>query len=288
MYKHNKDLFSQQANVSSYYYTSDSSALQHEIADQFAVLIGNDSASQVSVERLTDASTTSSTSGVITVVNGSTSISAVTDIDNGGMVVGDHIVLNSVAYKIVSIDTAADTAIMDQAYQGASGSVTDANAAFIAAADADASTADWGLRITGEAEPFTVGKDKYRKVAFDLSLGEFGATVVNESREAAKGRGTYEQVAELEWFAQGFDGAVDKFGDSAPIARADAINGAEYDVISIQSANSADSHIISGTRPSGNQMILALPVGTLQGNSVLAVLNPWMASLPRTFANVTV
>ena len=102
------------------------------------------------------------------------------------------------------------------------------------------------------------------------------------------GRGTFEQIAELEYFAQGFDGIIDRVGDSSPALRVDATDGETYDVLGIKWFDTSDQNIISGTKPSANECLIALPDGAAQMTNLLAQLNPWMASLPRAFNAVVV
>jgi len=80
---------------------------------------------------------------------------------------------------------------------------------------------------------------------------------------------------------------MDRVGDSAPTLRADAVVGETYDVISIEHYLHADVNTVSGSRPARQLTMIAIPDGTNQSADVLAILNPWMASLPKSFANVS-
>jgi len=286
-YKHDKELWSQRTRIKSYYYTSGTVATQERIAREFAVLIGNDTDADVTVERLCN-NAAAAPVGVptLTVTNGSRS--ATLSAASASIVAGIYLRIGTVAtltdpvYRVTSVS--GTTVTLDQAFEGTS--ATGVVIGFITAALATAAT--FGLRLTGETLTFTVGKFKYNVVTFDLALSGFGDTVTNESREASFGNGTYEQIAQLEYFAQGFDGIIDRIGDTAPTLRSDATVAETYDVISIEGFDTSDSHIISGTKPSKNQCLLAIPDGAGQANNILAQLNPWMASLPRTFSNVAI
>lgn len=283
-YKHEKTVFSQQGNTTSYYFTSDASATQEEVARNFAVLIGNDTSADVLAERLcNDAG--AALAGTLTVTNNSRSVTM--SVADANVVAGVYMRIGGTAvsdpvYRVTAVNGTSVT--LDERYQGASGTAIAGE--FITAALATA--ADFGIRLTGKTLTFTVGKLKYNVVSFDLALSRFGTTVVNQQQESAIGNGTFEQIAELEYWAQGFDGIIDRVGDSSPTLRADATTGETYDMITVEWADASDSHVISGTHPSKNQLIIALPDGAAQTTNVLAQLNPWMLSLPKGFSAVSV
>jgi len=150
---------------------------------------------------------------ILTVVHGSDKVTAGTAIDNGGMAVGDYLVMSSVAYKVTALDTSNEIATLDTPYQGSSGTVTDANADFITAANAAAG--NWGIKITGVAQPFSLGKLHYRKVRWETTLDSdsFGTTTLTKSQAASEGNGTYNQIAELEWGLNGNHGEFLRMGE---------------------------------------------------------------------------
>lgn len=286
-YKHNTSVNSQQANTKSYYFSSDASATQQEVARNFAVQIGTDSGADVLAERLcSDAGV--ALGATLTVTNESTAVTA--SVANA-LVVGDYVRIGGTAvtdpvYRIATSTNGGVNLVLDEPYQAASG--TGVAAERITAALSQAAATNFGIRLTGEAQDFTVGKLKYNRVAFDLSLGRFGTTVVNQFQERRLGNGVAEQISELEWFAQGFDGIIDRFGDSSPTIRAATVAGETYDTIGIQWVDRSASSPISGTPPSPNELMIALPDGAAQTVNILAQLNPWMASLPKAFAAVVV
>lgn len=289
-FKHDKDMWSEQANKRIFYYTSDASATQAEIAVGLTSAMGFDTflTDDVKVELLTDSAGTACPTGVdtITFTNGSTTISA-TDIDNAtgtsAIAVGDFIrfaadtagtgaEVTDVVYKIVSIDATANTAQLHMPYQGTSGTIDDTDTEIIVAATA--ATAAFGIKLTGIAQPFSVGKLKYNKVRFDVTLKNFGSTAVTYSTAANLGNGSYEQVAELEWFAEGFRKAPDRVGDSAPTYTLMATSGQTYDIISVHAdvANSPN-HAISGQKNAQVQVILAfIETDTVNSHEIAAHL----------------
>lgn len=285
-YKHDKEIWSQQSRIKSYYYTSDASATAEEIARNFAVLVGNDTDSDVLAERLcNDAGVALAGGATLTVTNNSKEVTI--SVADPAIVVGSYLRINGTAvttpiYRVTAVSGTSIT--LDERYQRASGTAIAGEQITAALATA----AIFGITFEGKALTFTVGKFKYNRVAFDLALTNFGTTVITKTQEALLGRGVYEQIAELEYFAQGFDGIIDRVGDSSPTLRADATSGETYDVIYIKWFDTSDQSIISGTKPSPNECMLAVPDGAAQTVNILAQLNPWMASLPRTFAAVSV
>lgn len=296
-FKHDKDMWSEQANKRIFYYTSDASATQAEIAVGLTSAMGLDTflTDDVKVELLTDSAGTACPTAVdtITFTNGSTTISA-TDIDDAtgtaAIAVGDFIrfaadvagtgaEVTDVVYKIVSIDATANTAQLHMPYQGASGTIDDTDTEIIVAATA--ASAAFGIKLTGIAQTFTVGKFKYNKVVFDVTLKNFGSTAITNTTRASLGKGVYSQVAELEWFAKGFRKAPDRFGDSAPDYTLDAASGTAYDTLMIR-GNVADSpnHAISGQKNAMHTVYVFFHDGgsTKQGAATLEILDD--ASVP--------
>lgn len=285
-YKHDKEIWSQQQEVKSYYYTSPTGVSAERIVRNFAVLIGDDTGSDVQVERLcNNAGVAGGSTLTLTNASKAATLAAADALVVAGAYVRIGTATTDPVYRVASVSGL--TVNFDQFYEGASSTGT----AYESITAALATAAIWGLQLTGEVFTFgaaQVGKFKYQRVAFDLSLGDFGDTTVTLTREAALGRGTYEQIANLEYHAQGYDGIIDRVGDSSPVLRTNAVVGETYDAISIEWFDKSDSHIISGTKPSKNQCMLALPDGAAQITNILAQLNPWMASTPKGFASVVV
>lgn len=218
-------------------YKSDASATQVEIANGLAdSLIKNVSREPeklYKVERVTSSTTTAATTGTIAVVNGSKYITAATDIDNGGAVAGDYFVISGVAYKIVAINVGgAQVAELDTPYQGDTNSaVADASCSFITAANAAAG--NWGIKITGKALNFSVGKKHYTKTKWTLTTQGFGTTLVTNSVAATEGSGTYEQAKELEFFLRGNNGEINRMGEPNIFPLVSDVANEPYDIIHI-------------------------------------------------------
>lgn len=286
-FKHDKEMWSEQNNTLYNEYTSDSSATQSEIAAAFAKKYTNPYPAQnadIKVERVCDGTATAiGGSETLTVTNGTTTVTSsgtahalvagdVVRIGGAGSTVGVYIVASASGANIV----------LDSAYQGASATGVAANEM--------SSITSWGLKITGKALTFNIPFYTYLKVAFDVTIGDFGATVVTDAQAASKGNGTYEEAAQAKYLALGYDGFQEIRNNvpAYPLPNQDAVSGTNYDVITIQGYIVDDVATISGAKPAKYQVILFMVDGAAQTTNLLAQLNPWMASTPKAFANVAV
>jgi len=196
-----------------------------------------ESKSYINFERVTSGTISASTSGDITVKNGSKIISCA-DVDNAGVgAIGSYLSINGVVYKIVARDTTStpNTATLDFPYTGASEVVGDALCGVVTAAEAADAGTSFGIKATGKPLKFSVGKMNYKKANWKTTIQNFGTTAVTESAGAYPGSGTYEQAAELEFFYKGNDGEYFRKGApdifDRPIA---TVPGSTYHTLSIQ------------------------------------------------------
>lgn len=180
----------------------------------------------------------SATTGTITATNGSKIILAATDID-GEMSVGDFwregTAVTDDVYRIVSFDTTAQTATLDRPYEGTTQVWGATSTEYITAALGAAG--NWGVSLTGLTLDFTVGKINDKQASWKLSLDSdsFGATNLVNSASADPGTGTYRQVAELEYFANGNNGeAFRNEGRNNFPFTGNADSNETYDVIEIE------------------------------------------------------
>lgn len=288
-FNHDSELWSEQKNIIYNEYTSDSSATASEIAAGFVKKYNNTypaNNADIKVERVCDGTfTVAGGATTATVTNGSKTVTfsgsghnfAVGDVIRIGGATGTYPV-----FLVAAVSGA--TVTLDSAYQGTSGTVANANIGEMS------SITSWGLKFTGKALTFSVGLFKYIKVAFDVTLQDFGTTTVTDSQTASRGNGTYEEVAELEYFALGFDGWLSTRNSVPAVSqpRTDATSGATYDIITIKGYDRTDFGAVSGIKPSPFTIIIAMVDGAAQTTNLLAQLNPWMASTPKSFANVAV
>ena len=137
-------------------------------------------------------------------------------------------------YKIVAIDTTAHTVTLDAPYRGATEVIVNAAAELIPSASGLA--AEWGVSLAGLDLIFVNGKIEDTQAVWDVSLDadSFGVTPLVNSVRATPGTGTYKQVAELEWFANGNNGEAfrNEARNNFPFT-GNALAAETYDVIEI-------------------------------------------------------
>ena len=131
-----------------------------------------------------------------------------------GVSVGDYLRLGTTqtddTYKVISISGLNVT--LDRPVQVPSQIIAANNAEEITSANGLA--ANWGVVLVGAALPFSINKQRYAKVRFDVSLSEsFGSTAVTSLSNANEGTGTFEAVAQLERFLNGFRGESYEMGE---------------------------------------------------------------------------
>jgi hypothetical protein len=281
VYKHNKDMWSEQLNKRVYRYTSDSTATQAEIATEFTKLIINDSFNLVTPERVVAGAGVTPAAGTYTFTQGSKNV---TMPSATALTVGTVLRVGTTTTSPVYIvaNVIGTTAVLDVPYQGPSVNIAAANLQTVAAPTA------WGIKLTSKPLDFEVGMFKYLKVIFEPLLSNFGSTNLTTAQNSSKGIGEWQSVAELEWFAYGFDGITNRIGHPVPAGRSDVVQNANYDVITIEWVNKHKQYAVSGDKPARNLLYIFIEDNAAQTSAVLAQLNPWMASVPGNFATVTV
>jgi hypothetical protein len=287
--KYNDGLFAEQGNTYTYNYTSDSSATSAEIASAFAARVNADS-HNVSAVMLCDNAglalgTGCANADEIFIANGSTTMWGFDDVDdattNAAIEVGDYLrfststlALTDAVYRVVSIDTTANTLELNMPFQGTthSGDLDDTDIKRIPAATA--ATAKFGIKLTGEdlgyGNGWVVGEMPYMKVKWDTNTSGWGTTTVTKTTAASNGSGEYEQIAELEWFALGGHGVYDR-AVGHPVATAvnslQAANAQNYDVVTLEVYTDGDtngiqnSHVIASSSRPKQMIYLCFPTG---------------------------
>jgi hypothetical protein len=231
--------------------------------------------------------------GTITARKDSKTITAGTDID-ALMVVGDYIRIASTAttgavYKIVSMNTTANTAELSMPFQGTTVVASaEGNHEYITAAAMAA--AECGVVLTGQALKWQLDFFKYMQVTFKVGLKEFGTTTFSTTAAVRPVNNGY-QIAEIESFTEGLRGKLNRTVVPLPTAKADADTSAVYDSISIAFYDDSDLTPIDGTKPARQEVMIAIVDGASQiatgANSVELTLDAYMATTPRAFAGVT-
>ena len=222
--------------------------------------------------------------GTLTVRNGS---NQVVESASSGFVAGDYIRIGGTTtttpvYRITEVAADTVTLTLDCAYQGASG--TGIAGEDIASALGQA--ADWGIRFTGQALTWSLdpyGVFKYLQMDFLIQPVGFGDTPNNTLTAKVYPVNAYEQVAQMSAFAQGFEGALNRNLQPLPNYVNDAVASTLYDCITIQYADTTDISVISGTKPSLQDLYLYIADTAAQQAILRGQLNPWMASTPGAF-----
>jgi hypothetical protein len=149
-----------------------------------------------------------------TVLNKTTLVTlavATSTISSVNFAAGDYIELSGVLYRIASVGATGAATItinLDVAYEGTSGTLAAANIKFWNSADPTAI----GIKLTGlPQKKFQEGVFRYETSKWTTTVQNFATTIVTDKAVSpTEGIGTYEQVAEEEWFFQLLEGAFDQ------------------------------------------------------------------------------
>lgn len=131
--------------------------------------------------------------------------------------------------------------------------------------------------------------DKFSMVEFDVYLNYIDSTGNPQScttggittTAAEYGSGTWELVRDAEKASLGYDGLLDQISFPIPGAASTltTVASTEYNTIIIEHDRSYQSPDNQYVKQAPMTTAIFLPVATLQTTDVLAVLNPWMASV---------
>lgn len=234
--------------------------------------------------------------GNITVVNGSKTIKAAADIDNA-MAVGDYIrigtAVTSPMYKIASMDIVANTAMLDVPYQGTSATVAHAGVEYVTAALAANVATNWGIKMTGNEHTFEAGRWRFDEFRFTVTTQNLTDTAVVDQVAAFIGSGTYNEVAEKEWYAFAADALPFAEFNMPPRTKTlKAVSGLHYNWVIISAYDNDYSNIHS--RPESKfEILIAIPVkassnqGEAAGNASVAMgvslaIDTWLTTMTGT------
>ncbi len=211
----------------------------------------------------------------------------------GLFVAGDYFragtVTTAPVYKVVSstVTSAGGVITLDMPLQ-ANVNLVGNTSEIITAAQAAAASA--GVVLTGQSTQWVLDFYKYLQVTFRPLLKNFGTTTL-ATTAAVRPVGSGKQVAEIESFANGFDGALNRTIVPLPNVKTDADTSVNYDTISIAWYDVSDTTPVDGTKPSRHEHQIFMVDGASQTstatNGVLTVLNAYMASTPLAFPNVS-
>lgn len=193
---------------------------------------------------------------------------------------GDAITIATVPYQVDRV-VSLRSIKLSSPYQGDSDT-----AAALAKVPKD--SGNWGMAIEGLEYEFEAGQYNYKMCSFELTPSE---DIVSQfvTTPSFRGKGTYKQVAELEWYCknfQGNDAKVDAMGARPINYKYDtplSVDGTAetFDLVTITWQNT-ETKTVSGNTTQEGSVVLALPVGAGQvsgGTDTIAeVLNKYIVT----------
>ncbi len=303
-------MWSEQKQVMLWNYYS-ATATQLSIAQSFTAQINytgtmatmQGTGPQVSAVMLSDGTTQSGLTGAptLSITNGSDVITFSNTVATNGAAIGDVIRLGGAAaattvavYVIIAVPSTDSTLSASQVrihtpFQGTSIAAGAEGVAF----DRITGSTNYGIKLTGlpltwSLPPF--GDFTFKQVSFHLALQGFGSTSTSEGARASKGQGFYKTVAEMEYAAQGNEGALNRSTIPLPTGRHQTVTTTAtliYDGAYIESADTQGNSPITATVPMRIQNWVWIPDGSANRTKLLTQLNPWMISTPGLFPNIT-
>jgi hypothetical protein len=127
---------------------------------------------------------------------------------------------------------------------------------------------NYGVKLTGEQVNWAdYGLFPYKRVVFSETLLNFGTTPVVTSATTQQGTGNYKQVRDLEWFALGGDGIRNDMWHPIPTGRHDATAYTPYNIYAINYSNINPIEVVSGSKPSRGQIIIATAQTPITGDT---------------------
>lgn len=264
-------------------YKSTASATEHAIANGLALSLANavnrQTVKPMSVELIANVAhaATGAFDNTCTVTNGETLVTVATNKQyNTGteLAVGDYVRFSATPavtgsavtdgiYKVTELVSTTQFRV-DRPIEAASASYTNGKAGATVLNSTKIAAADLGIRMTGIARPFSLGRYRYSKVDFVVGLDSdesFGDTPVTYSTDMSLGVGTYHQIAELEWDLEGNRGDVYKGDFMHPAEKADADSTAAYDQIAITYYGNPTTNAVGVQPRRVKQLIVALATG---------------------------
>lgn len=250
-------------------YKSDATATQTEIADALVLnavknlaiekMRSGRAVNQVGRINSATVAATNDFLGNATVVKGSKSFTVAESnakndagvyATNSNLAVGDYVRIGSVSggtaltsnvYKVTAVSGIGKdvaTITVDIPILEASGTYAAATSDIEVIPAATAAAANWGLMVKSLPVKFVPGLFKNQQVTFEVSLSEaFGNTLVTLNTAPSKGSGTYEEVAENEWFLSGNKGEPYRVADYPVSKNLNATSGKTYDTITLHYTN---------------------------------------------------
>ena len=177
-----------------------------------------------------------------------------------GLVVGDVIILDGIAYEVDAIS--ATTVTLGSAYQGTTATIPALSVTGVAAATA--ATDDFGVRLRGVEAPFDVAR--FRNFYVNRFTATFSdeAALLTHLQGASEGIGAWQRVALDEYMNYGFEGQNDMIG-VPPSARDQVVKipgvagntalTSKYSVINLKWVDDVRGALVASGFAEGNVLI---------------------------------
>tara|TARA_R110002012_G_scaffold161923_3_gene324173 strand:- start:1987 stop:3246 length:1260 start_codon:yes stop_codon:yes gene_type:complete len=279
-FKNNIDMFSEQSDLHFFEYVSDANATQAEIVDYLAqtmaknekfngYLLGKKRGS-VKVERLSSATKTQASATGAIFTNGSKVVKCTNSDADATMIAGNYVAVAAAGgspagtdpiYKIESIDIVANTVTLDQPYAGAGSPTAVADNVLHISTAANVAAGNSGLKITGLEQEFKLGRLMDTQITFEITLDGWGDTTAVAATAAVRGDGYGRNVAELEWFGKGAEGAPYRHGiiSNETDVTMYAVSTVYYDMLEIDATLADPNHAVAGSGVGKCKVVLAIP-----------------------------
>lgn len=268
-------------------YKSDAAATQAEIANGLALILSNtlrrqvvqpiksELLSSVGVDVAYDFDAT------CTIVKGEKSVVVGTDLDYNGsggtLVAGDYVrfspadgtanILTDGIYKVITIDSTT-TFTVDRPIEHESEGYTTGSGYCQVLPAATANAADFGIKLTGIARAFSMPKNRYSKVSFQVGLDDgFGSTITAVSTAMSLGHGYFAQIAELEYDLLGNAGNPYNADFLWTPHKSDTESSGYYDQISLTYYSDHPTEGVGATPRRKKQLLLAFKAGFTGGEA---------------------
>lgn len=302
-YKHDIEFWAEQQKKR-VYFSSQVAPTQLKVARDIVKQAVDDPGAEHRTEMLNSGSAATIGSVTLAVTNGSKTITysgTPTGVSAGSLLrigaTGSGIGTGIAVYEADSVST--NTVTLKIPYQGPSNSaLPNADHGLIASPGSA-----YGIRLTGMNLNYRLDFFKLMRVQFNVGMSGLGDTVLYKTQEMSIGQGDGRKVAEVESFALGFEGALNRKSVPLPLGRADAVKTTSeainttygntfvsattnYDCIALKFFGQATATATAPVR-SEQEIRLYLVDGASQSTNLLAQLNPWMASTPQAFAAIT-
>lgn len=226
-----------------YNYVSDATATKSEILAGLSAKVNADKGLNTYLSALaltSDAGAAVTGSTSLTFTTGS-NIVAITGAATGNVNVGDWLRsaagTSTAAYRVVSVS--ATQIKIHTAFQGATATVVVANVRVSTSANVDAGST--GIVVNAKAIPYN-GIDLYQKINFDLFMSSDASTALTSAEakttitESFYGSGFWQQVRDMEFFAQGYLGVKNRtlWPEAQSVPGTRAISGTNYNLVVIE------------------------------------------------------